>query len=254
MRSLLFALALAWPSAAWAWECNVSEIDADVPLAWPTRTIPYAVQAGIGVPLADIEAAFDTWSEVSCSDLDFEIAGVVAPGATGTVLTAVEADWEHDPDAVASTAVIYVQATGEIRSGLIELNHAQHVLVDVTTGCDGAPIPHDTRAVLIHEIGHLVGLAHTTAFVGGPDDPTMSPQVDPCDATKRSLEPDDVAALCALYPIGARGACHGRAVRAPASDDEAGGCTTTGGGFAGWSVFALLLLGLKTCRNARSGG
>lgn len=253
MRAPIAILALLWPSVAGAWECTVSEAYPYPPLAWPTRTVGYAVEAGIGVPLADIEAAFGTWSDVECSDLTFVLTGVVEAGAEGTVLTAVTAGWENNPDAVATTSVLYDLGTGAIRSGVITLNHDQYVLGDAEA-CDGTPMPHDTRAVLIHEIGHLVGLAHTGFYTGGPDDPTMAPKVDPCDTSKRSLEPDDVEALCAIYPPDARGVCHGSKVRAVALEADAEGCTAAGGPIAGWGVLALLLFGLNTCRKARSGG
>lgn len=253
-----FALLVAlWPATGFAFECNVSDADPDVPLAWPTRAIPYSVEAGIGVPLADIEASFAAWEDVPCSDLSFPIAGVVEPGTYGTVLAALTSDWPHARDAVATTALTYDRATGAILSARIELNRAGYVLADAEVEtCTGADPHHDTRSILTHEIGHLIGLGHTTLHTGAATDPTMAPRVDPCDSSKRDLEDDDRAAICALYPAGALGSCADDAVRAGEyRAADAGGCTTTSGAATGLSLVLLWgLLWSKTCRNARSGG
>jgi hypothetical protein len=58
--------------------------------------------------------------------------------------------------------------------------------------------------------GHFLGLGHTTAYVNADSDPTMAPEVGPCETYMRTLADDDEAGLCFLYPAGAStGRCRG---------------------------------------------
>ncbi len=254
MRALLAAAVLLAPSSAWAWECTVVEDDPDIPVTWPQRTVSYAVTEALGLSFGDVQAAFSAWEDVPCSDIAFSFEGVVERDApVQVVVDSVKEGWDDGAsDAVALTTLLYDLSNGRIRAARIELNFDDFTLGDVTTEvCDGQGRLHDHRSVLTHEVGHLLGLSHTTNYSGAATDPTMAPRVDPCDASKRDLAPDDVEAICALYPVGTRGACHGRAVRT--GEEEGGGCSTTGVR-PDFVVLALLLLGLKTCRKPRSGG
>lgn len=59
----------------------------------------------------------------------------------------------------------------------------------------------DLRAVLTHELGHLLGIGHSEVPRA-----TMAAGL-PAGIAARSLEDDDVAAVCALYPGTGSGAC-----------------------------------------------
>ena len=60
-----------------------------------------------------------------------------------------------------------------------------------TDGCSGE---FDIDGIMVHEVGHVIGIGHTN--VGGA---TMYPSVSSCNTTVRSLEADDVAAMNDLY-------------------------------------------------------
>src|SRR5262249_52362750 len=62
------------------------------------------------------------------------------------------------------------------------------------SGCNSNGVYLDDLA--IHEFGHALGLAHSSA-----PGATMEPSLPSyCDLTQLSLEPDDIAAIQALYP------------------------------------------------------
>lgn len=68
----------------------------------------------------------------------------------------------------------------------------------------------DLRNTLTHEAGHFLGLAHPcsgTACAAHPElQPlTMFPSTSPGEVQKRTLDPDDVAGVCAIYPAGGGG-------------------------------------------------
>lgn len=66
----------------------------------------------------------------------------------------------------------------------------------------------DVRNTLTHEAGHFIGLAHpcdVSSCTPALEPLTMYPQTGPGDVEKSTLDPDDVAGLCAIYP--AEGGC-----------------------------------------------
>ena len=61
-----------------------------------------------------------------------------------------------------------------------------------TTGCSGGFYIEDIAA---HEFGHVLGLEHSAS-----SDATMYSSTSACDTGNRSLHPDDIAGVRALYP------------------------------------------------------
>jgi hypothetical protein len=55
----------------------------------------------------------------------------------------------------------------------------------------------DLPSVVQHESGHFLGLAHTPVTTA-----TMYAYLSSGETSKRILDPDDVAAICATYPPG----------------------------------------------------
>ena len=150
------------------------------------------------------QAAFARWSDVDCRsggvpDIDIHIGGALECALTGydpdamqnvNTLRVVRENWPHPGvlGEVALTTVTAVVETGEILDADIEINDDQN---DFATS--GAPGFADLDSALTHEAGHVLGLAHS----------------DQADATMfwsargtslRSLEADDVAGICAIYP------------------------------------------------------
>jgi len=60
-----------------------------------------------------------------------------------------------------------------------------------TDGCSGE---YDIDGVMVHEVGHVIGLGHSS--VAGA---TMYPSVSACNTANRSLEADDIAGKNDLY-------------------------------------------------------
>ena len=59
---------------------------------------------------------------------------------------------------------------------------------------DGCSSEFDIDGIMVHEVGHVIGIGHTT--VAGA---TMYPSVSACNAGNRTLEADDIAAKNDLY-------------------------------------------------------
>jgi hypothetical protein len=103
--------------------------------------------------------------------------------------------WPHGGggSTLALTTVTYNVDTGEIYDADMELNSAN---VAFTT--DDKTVKFDLASIAQHETGHFLGLSHSTTGSA-----TMYSDYSPGTSDLRTLEADDVAAICAAYPPGA---------------------------------------------------
>jgi hypothetical protein len=127
----------------------------------------------------------------------------------------------YDASALAITSVFVDKNTGEIKDGDIEVNAHGFIWADLDI--NPSPDNQDLQNALTHEMGHLIGLDHTCyiAASGAPDPldnngnpvpdcdaadatvraTTMFASAIPGDTQKRTLAPDDIQAVCDIYPI-----------------------------------------------------
>jgi MYXO-CTERM domain-containing protein len=135
----------------------------------------------------------------------------------------------YDSRAIALTSVFARKSDGRILDSDMELNAVNFVWADVVR--DGGNLPnmerqlHDLQNVVTHELGHLIGLDHNCYDPaanprGRPTDhagnavpncegasantraATMYNSASMRDVSKRDLSPDDIEAVCNVYPVG----------------------------------------------------
>jgi Metallo-peptidase family M12 len=240
-------------------------------------------QSGDSITNDDIEstlqAAIDTWntSLQTCSAMQLsmnpatQVLGVVSDGRPAVVFTSD--NWSHDAAAIAVTTVWYANHAGDPTDGQIsdadiELNAVNYSFTTTPTTAVARPNTSiaDLQNTLTHELGHVMGLAHTcwdhkTATPPldnngqpapdcnlAPDlpaaimDATMYPYSQPGSTGMRVVGPDDLNGVCTSYPNNTQAtACYGFI--------QSGGCqygfarvpsTTT---LVEWIVFAIVLFG-----------
>jgi hypothetical protein len=129
----------------------------------------------------------------------------------------------YDPASLALTNVVASASTGRIVDADIEVNAHSFSFADKVAHPE-LTSRHDLQNLLTHEFGHMLGLDSSCYPAGVPNRPTdntgqpvvdcatasaavqattMFPSTSPDDLQKRTLEPDDRAGVCAIYPAAA---------------------------------------------------
>lgn len=174
---------------------------------WPEMPIRLWVNPQ-GCPVLDgdrdiewvVARAAEQWSLPLCSAVRFEIAGStgagLAPDGQNTILC-IDHDWNCGAGAAGCSLWIPRQA-GETPENDIALNAADLVWREGGPDATQSGII-DPVGVLAHELGHMLGLAHT------PDPfATMYYGTLP-NGLQATIAGDDRAGICALYPSGQPG-------------------------------------------------
>lgn len=187
------------------------------PLTWKSLPLTFRFHAAPTEKIDNdrareaVRRAFESWSNVSCNgkrtSLRFEegadITGRMpkgrAPGRENFGIYFREDSWPFDDtdESLALTNQTFGQVTGNIDYSDIDVNLTtrEFALSDEERGID-------LQAVLTHEVGHYIGLAHSRVR-----DSIMIARYcendDRCGGSidaARALGADDIAAVCALYP------------------------------------------------------
>jgi MYXO-CTERM domain-containing protein len=185
-------------------------------LFWPTSCVMFAMNKlgtqdlDPGDTRAVIQKAFRAWTDVPCgkdgkdgaASMTFQERGPVdckkseynKSGQNVNVILFQDDNWNYRgiDGTLAKTSVTYNDETGEIYDSDIEVNAANNTL---TITDDPKKIEYDLQAILTHEAGHFIGIAHS------PDgNAVMYASYSPGSISQRDLTPDDVEAVCTIYP------------------------------------------------------
>ncbi|GAB5549694.1 MAG: hypothetical protein SangKO_094540 [Sandaracinaceae bacterium] len=187
-----------------------------VPLAWRQPCIRWTLhpRGTDDLPRDAVQpviaGAFSRWESVDCggAPVGFRVEEREVPGLLcdyvdfdrdrpdmNVILFAEDwSDRRLDPRAFALTTTWFDVPTGEILGADIELNDERRTwAVCPEDGCRDGRI--DLENVVVHELGHFFGLAHS------PDDAlaTMWACAEAGETFKRTLEADDREGWCAIY-------------------------------------------------------
>jgi hypothetical protein len=240
-----------------AYSCGPGE-DA-LPVHWARRCVQYKVNrlgsADIATGadgelsealLTTIRASFDAWSQATCSNFHMEYTGLSDESLTDfdrkggiagneNLVTWLD-EWPYDRAAYALTSVTFNANDGRIQDADIELNDDIYQFTD--TNLPGT-IVVDVRNTLTHEVGHFLGLDHSSDA-----EATMYFSAREGETKKRSLAQDDLEGLCTIYPNGEGELSCTKDEASPSSgDEEDATCASVGAASALpglWTLFAAL--------------
>lgn len=163
--------------------------------------------------------------------------------------------WSNDSQTIAVTLTTYDEISGIIYDSDIELNTPGFYFTTLdgplcnlpvtTTNC----VSTDVENTMTHEIGHFIGLDHTT-YLGS----TMNPRAQPGETSKRSIDQGSKDFVCMAYPKGKPSvACiHPTTEQTLGRKASLAGCSSAGAeawlpALAGW-----VLLAVRRRRGARA--
>jgi MYXO-CTERM domain-containing protein len=211
-----------------------------VPLAWAQAShIPYSIAASASQQVSLAEAtriaqlSFNSWNHAACAGGRPNVvaynAGPASDAQVGSDCGLNPCDPKvHDPqhlivfrddgwpyndpvNTLALTTVTYGVNSGTIFDADIEINSSSKAR-PLTTQEPPDPSMVDLQAILTHEAGHFLGLAHAT-----DQTVVMYAYYSPGHI---ELTPDDIAGVCAIYPQPQSG-CSSSAAPAPSSGSAA---------------------------------
>ncbi|MBX3228000.1 MAG: matrixin family metalloprotease [Labilithrix sp.] len=238
-------------------------------LFWPTSCLSYATNR-LGTQDLDpadtraiIRLAFQAWTDVKCPDgriakMAFEERDPIPckrseynkTGPNVNVVLFQDNDWKYRgiDGTLAKTSVTYNDDTGEIYDADIEVNAANN-----TVTIDDEEIEYDLQAIMTHEVGHFIGIAHSSLSTA-----VMYASYSPGSIAQRKLSDDDVEAVCAVYPPDSKAACNpeprnGYSERCDELPTSTGICSTqpAAGGVSYGVAFLFMGSGLLAARARR---
>lgn len=213
LRSFLLAmLSIVWsPQTVEAYERQTVENSPNQPLFWRSRRVVVraAYQTCPGCNPAEVRDAIlrglAAWTSAGDGCTDISLVEGEPPTELGTTLYGAPPDgenrivwrnteWLDSHSALALTLTVHNTSTGELKDADIDVNSVDFAW---TTADPPALVLSDVQNTLTHELGHVLGLAHSL-------DPTatMAAMSPPGEISKRDLAPDDIRGVCTIYPTG----------------------------------------------------
>ncbi len=210
---VLFLFILSWVLPVRAYTLQYTDSTATAQIKWPSREVKVALSNSLNSPPANIKAGSDVvgatrralarWTEAA--NIQFietsSNALSISPRGQGDGISLITVADMPDNRGVFSTSdrtgrtrVFYDPAVGTIMEADVVINPAAQF------STDGTPGTYDLEATLTHEIGHVLGLEHSSE-VSAAMQPRQGTNglYEQAALSSRTLSDDDRAGVHALY-------------------------------------------------------
>lgn len=163
---------------------------------WTQAQVAYYVN-GTNLDLASaaaitgVRAGADAWPLQSGASFAFQYAGSSTQTTTGFDSTNLVVFRNASSGSTIATTYWWSSGGAILDADIVFWDEAFKFFAG-TTGCSGGFYVED---IATHEFGHALGLGHSTIAAA-----TMYPSTSSCNQANRSLDPDDIAGVRALYP------------------------------------------------------
>jgi hypothetical protein len=180
----------------------VRDPNAEVPIVWETGQVTMTLQQDGSKDIKDgsaftaIRNAFATWNAVACSRFRFVDGGLTASrdiAQDGTnLITWVDTNWPGAMNGAGAYTNRYLEMGSPDRwvEADIQINGQ-----DFSWATDGTPHVVDVQSAVLHELGHVMGFAHSS----NPQ-AVMYFRMKAGSTYARTLSADDINGACFLYP------------------------------------------------------
>jgi hypothetical protein len=240
-------------------------------LFWASSCVSYSLQKD-GTQSLDIndvrvvvQKSFQAWAALDCGnrqqgtitfseleDVECKKTEYNTDGPNVNVVFFQDNDWTYTgiDGTLAKTIVTFDDRTGEIYDADIDINAAENNLT-VTD----SKVGYDLQSIVTHEAGHFIGMAHSPYA-----DATMYASYTPGTIQSRTLNPDDMAGACTIYPPNRGADCNltprgGLGTTCDSADSSSKRGCRAAGGDAGNALLgvavALVFVTIRRTRRAR---
>lgn len=163
---------------------------------WSFAQVPYYVNtASLNLPSSSAETAVqygaDAWHLQTGAKFQFVFAGQSAQSTATVDQVNLVVFRNASSDSAIATTYTWFNGSQIVEADVVFWNGAFQFFTG-TTGCSNGFYIEDIAA---HEFGHALGLGHSAS-----SDATMYYATSWCQMGNRSLHPDDIAGVRALYP------------------------------------------------------
>jgi Matrixin len=189
-----------------------------LPVWWRNACVGYDIQKNASptqVALTNAEAitkaAFDQWTQAVCpaaasgatrvsidvkdlGPVDCDLVQYSSDQGNQHVIIFHDDVWPYPNDQVNTlglTTVTFDATTGEIYDADTEINATK----PLSLGGVPAAGSYDLASIITHEMGHFLGLAHSTIATA-----TMYARYTPGSTSMATLSADDIDGICSIYP------------------------------------------------------